>query len=89
MNCLIDCTSSIARRVRISWVIYGSDERPRVGERLACIGLTKPFLDFRQEAEPFNGSLKLGGIRKPLYNLKDFLFHRFSGHRDHLFRFVR
>ena len=55
-----------------------------VGNRLTSIGLTNTFFDFRQEAEPFDGILKGGRIRKSLDNLKDFLFHRFSGHRDHL-----
>jgi hypothetical protein len=50
-----------------------------VGNRLSSIGLTKTFLNFRQETEPFDGILESGRIRKSLDNLKDFLFHRFSG----------
>ena len=59
-----------------------------MGNGLTSIGLTKALLDFRQEAEPFDRVLKRGRIRKPLHNLKDLLFHRFSGHRNHLIRLV-
>lgn len=59
-----------------------------VGNRLSRIGLTEAFLNFRQEAESFDGIFEGGGIGKPLHNLKDFLLDRFGGHRDHLFRFV-
>ena len=59
-----------------------------VGNRLARIRLAKAFLDLCQETEPFDRILKRGRIRKPLHNLKDFLFHRFRGHRDHLIRLV-
>ena len=59
-----------------------------VGNRLPSIGLAKAFLDFCQEAEPFNGILEGSRIGKSLDNLKDLLLHRFSGHRDHLTRFV-
>jgi len=55
-----------------------------VGNRLARIRLAKAFLDFCQEAEPFDRILKRSGIRKPLHNLKDLLLDRFSGHRNHL-----
>jgi len=59
-----------------------------VGNRLSRIGLTKAFLDFCQEAEPFDRIFKGGGIRKPLHNLKNLLLDRFSGHDNHLVRFV-
>jgi hypothetical protein len=59
-----------------------------VGDRLARIALTKAFLDFRQETEPFDRILKCGGIRKPLHSPNDFLFDGFSGHRNHLVRFI-
>jgi len=55
-----------------------------VGNCLAGIGLAKAFLDLCQEAESFDRILKRGGIRKPLDNLKDLLFHRFNGHDNHL-----
>lgn len=59
-----------------------------MGNCLARIGLTKAFLDFRQEAESFNRILKRSSIRKPLHNLKDLLLDCFGGHCDHLIRFV-
>jgi hypothetical protein len=59
-----------------------------VGNCLAGIGLTKALLDFCQEAEPFDGILKGGSIRKPFHNLKDLLLDCFSGHRNHLVRLV-
>ena len=58
-----------------------------VGDRFARIGLTKAFFDLYQEAEAFDRILKRGSIKKPLHNLKDLLFDRFSGHRNHLVRF--
>lgn len=59
-----------------------------VGDCLPSIGLAKAFLDFRQETEPFDRILKRGGIRKPFHNLKNLLLDRFSGHCDHLIRFI-
>ncbi|MGH7183432.1 MAG: hypothetical protein ACREJN_15840, partial [Nitrospiraceae bacterium] len=59
-----------------------------VGNRLTNIGLPKTFLDFCQETEPLDGIFKGGCIWKPLNNLKDLLFHCFSGHRTHLIRLV-
>ena len=57
-----------------------------VGDRFTSIGLTNIFFDFLQKAEPFDGILKGGRIRKSLDNLQDLLFHRFSGHDNHLVR---
>ena len=54
--------------------------------RFPSIGLTKTFLNFRQETEPFDSIFKGSRIRKTLHNLKDFLLDPFSGHRNHLVR---
>ncbi len=56
--------------------------------QITSIGLTKAFFNFRQEAEPFDCILKGGRFRKSLDDLKNLLFHRFSGYRDHLIRLV-
>ena len=57
-----------------------------VGNRLSRIRLAKAFLDFCQEAEPFDRILKRSRIRKSFHDLKDLLLDCFSGHRDHLIR---
>ncbi|MDE3042279.1 MAG: hypothetical protein KGJ82_17125, partial [Nitrospirota bacterium] len=57
-----------------------------VGNRLTNIRLTKAFLNFCQETEPFDRILKRGIIRNPLHNLKYLLLDRFSSHRNHLVR---
>ena len=59
-----------------------------MGNRLACVGLTEPFFNFGQEAEPLDGIFERGCIGKLLDHVKDLLFHRFNGHRGHLIRFI-
>ena len=54
-----------------------------VGDHLAGMRLTEPFLYLREKAESFNGIFERRIVWQPLNSLKDLLFGSLNTHGPH------